>query len=149
MFFDSYSHLHNLTVCLKSGASSAFLYIFLLVMLCFIGRWFFHDNPVGFSSVWRIHTREKNLLEPSRHMSIVGPRPPLPREVEKYGAYERQRLLVRPGLTCYWQAKGRNEIGFHEWMELDMEYVYAHNLWVDIKLVWITIRMVLTGKGAM
>lgn len=47
-------------------------------------------------------------------MSIVGPRPPLPREVEKYGPYEMRRLLVKPGLTCYWQARGRNEIGFDE-----------------------------------
>ena len=82
-------------------------------------------------------------------MSVVGPRPALPREVEKYGAYEKQRLLVKPGLTCYWQARGRNEIGFDVWMEMDMEYVYEHNIWVDIKLVLITIRMVVTGKGAM
>lgn len=82
-------------------------------------------------------------------MSIVGPRPPLPREVKKYGAYEMQRLLVKPGLTCYWQARGRNEIGFDEWMALDMKYVHHHNLWIDIKLVLLTIRVVLTGKGAM
>ena len=82
-------------------------------------------------------------------MSIVGPRPPLPREVEKYGPYELQRLLVKPGLTCYWQAKGRNKIMFHEWMALDLKYVYHHNLWIDAKLVLLTIRSVLTGKGAM
>ncbi len=82
-------------------------------------------------------------------MSIVGPRPPLPREVERYGAYEMQRLLVKPGLTCYWQARGRNHIGFREWMELDMQYVYHHSLWIDIKLVLLTIRSVLTGRGAM
>jgi lipopolysaccharide/colanic/teichoic acid biosynthesis glycosyltransferase len=82
-------------------------------------------------------------------MSLVGPRPPLPREVEQYGPYESQRLLVKPGLTCYWQARGRNEIKFHEWMELDMKYVYDHNLWVDMKLILLTVRSVLTGKGAM
>jgi lipopolysaccharide/colanic/teichoic acid biosynthesis glycosyltransferase len=82
-------------------------------------------------------------------MSLVGPRPPLPCEVKQYGAFERQRLLVKPGLTCYWQARGRNEIKFHRWMELDMKYVYDHNLWVDIKLILLTIRSVLTGKGAM
>ena len=82
-------------------------------------------------------------------MSIVGPRPPLPREVEQYGPYEMQRLLVKPGLTCYWQARGRNDIKFHEWMELDMKYVYHHNLWVDIKLILLTARSVLTGRGAM
>lgn len=82
-------------------------------------------------------------------MSIVGPRPPLPNEVEQYGPYEMQRLLVKPGLTCYWQARGRNEIGFQEWMELDMKYIYNHNLRIDIKLVLLTIRSVLTGIGAM
>ncbi len=82
-------------------------------------------------------------------MSIVGPRPPLPGEVEKYGSFEKQRLLVKPGLTCYWQARGRNEIKFHEWMELDVKYVYEHNLWVDTRLVLLTAKVVLTRKGAM
>lgn len=82
-------------------------------------------------------------------MSIVGPRPPLPREVAKYGPYEMQRLLVKPGLTCYWQARGRNTIGFDEWMRLDMRYVYHHSLWVDVRLFFLTVRAVLTGKGAM
>ena len=82
-------------------------------------------------------------------MSLVGPRPPLPNEVEQYGPYERQRLLVKPGLTCYWQARGRNEIKFQEWMELDMKYVHHHDLWVDIRLILLTAKAVITGKGAM
>jgi lipopolysaccharide/colanic/teichoic acid biosynthesis glycosyltransferase len=82
-------------------------------------------------------------------MSIVGPRPPLLCEVEKYGPYERQRLFVKPGLTCYWQARGRNEIKFNEWMALDMKYVYHHNLLIDMKILLLTARAVLTGKGAM
>ena len=82
-------------------------------------------------------------------MSLVGPRPPLPNEVEQYGPYERQRLLVKPGLTCYWQARGRNEIKFQEWMELDMKYVHHHDLWVDIRLILLTARAVIMGKGAM
>jgi lipopolysaccharide/colanic/teichoic acid biosynthesis glycosyltransferase len=82
-------------------------------------------------------------------MSVVGPRPPLPREVAQYGEYEMQRLLVKPGLTCYWQARGRCEIGFQEWMEMDMKYVFHHNLWVDLKLVLLTVRAVVTGRGAM
>ncbi len=82
-------------------------------------------------------------------MSIVGPRPPLPREVAQYGPYEMQRLLVKPGLTCYWQARGRNDIKFDEWMRLDVKYVRHHNLWVDVKLVFLTARSVLTGTGAM
>ena len=82
-------------------------------------------------------------------MSLVGPRPPLPREVEQYGPYEMQRLLVKPGLTCYWQARGRNKIKFQEWMRLDMKYVHHHNLRIDIKLLFLTVRSVVTGKGAM
>ena len=82
-------------------------------------------------------------------MSIVGPRPPLPNEVEQYGPYEMQRLLVRPGLTCYWQACGRNNISFSEWMELDLKYVNKHNLWIDTKLILLTMRVVLIGRGAM
>lgn len=82
-------------------------------------------------------------------MSLVGPRPPLPCEVKQYGPYEMQRLLVKPGLTCYWQARGRNEIKFREWMRLDIKYVLNHNLWVDFKLILLTVRSVLTGKGAM
>lgn len=82
-------------------------------------------------------------------MSIVGPRPPLPNEVKRYGSYEMQRLLVKPGLTCYWQTRGRNAIGFSEWMELDMMYVFKHNLWIDIGLVFQTIWVVLKGKGGM
>ncbi len=82
-------------------------------------------------------------------MSLVGPRPALPEEVEKYGPYEMQRLLVKPGLTCYWQARGRNQIMFHEWMQLDMKYVYNHNLFIDIKIILLTIRSVVTRKGAM
>lgn len=82
-------------------------------------------------------------------MSIVGPRPPLPNEVAQYTPYEMQRLLVKPGLTCYWQARGRNNISFDEWMKLDMKYVYQHNLWIDLKLIVLTLRSVVTGKGAM
>lgn len=81
-------------------------------------------------------------------MSLVGPRPPLPREVKQYGPYEMQRLLVKPGLTCYWQARGRNKIKFEEWMKLDMKYVQHHNLWIDIKILLLTVRSLLTGKGA-
>lgn len=83
------------------------------------------------------------------NMSIVGPRPPLTREVEQYGSYEMQRLTVKPGLTCYWQVSGRNEISFRDWMRLDMKYVYHHNLWVDTKLIFLTVLAVFTGKGAM
>ena len=82
-------------------------------------------------------------------MSIVGPRPALPGEVEKYSDYERQRLLVKPGLTCYWQVSGRNNIAFNEWMAMDMQYVHEHNLRIDIMMIINTIYSVIKGCGAM
>ena len=71
-------------------------------------------------------------------MSIVGPRPPLVREVEQYNSYQMQRLAVKPGLTCIWQVSGRNNIGFDEWVEMDIEYIKTRNLWLDIKLIFKT-----------
>jgi exopolysaccharide biosynthesis polyprenyl glycosylphosphotransferase len=68
-------------------------------------------------------------------MSLVGPRPPIVREVMQYNSYQRQRLLVKPGLTCYWQVSGRNNIDFEEWIELDIKYIRERNLWTDIKLI--------------
>lgn len=81
-------------------------------------------------------------------MSIVGPRPPLPSEVEKYKAWQRWRLSVRPGLTCYWQVGGRNEIGFEEWMRLDLRYVDNWSFAVDLRLILRTVPVVLGGEGA-
>ena len=81
-------------------------------------------------------------------MSIVGPRPPIPREVEQYTDYQMQRLLVKPGLTCYWQVGGRNEIGFDEWVELDIKYIEERNLWIDIKLIFKTVFVLFGDKTA-
>lgn len=81
-------------------------------------------------------------------MSIVGPRPPIPREVEQYTSYQMQRLLVKPGLTCYWQVGGRNEIGFDEWVELDIKYIEERNLWIDIKLIFKTVFVLFGDKTA-
>ena len=65
-------------------------------------------------------------------MSLVGPRPPLPAEVDKYEPWQRRRLSMRPGITCLWQARGRNKINdFNEWMELDLEYIDNWSLWFD------------------
>lgn len=81
-------------------------------------------------------------------MSIVGPRPALPREVEQYGAYERQRLYVTPGLSCYWQiAPHRNALSFEEWMELDIRYVQERSFAVDWMIIWKTIVVCLKGEG--
>ena len=81
-------------------------------------------------------------------MSLVGPRPALPREVEQYTSYQRQRLLVKPGLTCIWQVSGRNNIGFDEWVELDIKYIKTRNLWLDIKLILLTIPAMLGDENA-
>lgn len=81
-------------------------------------------------------------------MAIVGPRPPLVSEVAQYTDYQRQRLLVKQGLTCYWQCSGRNNINFEEWVELDLKYIRERSIWTDIKIIFMTIPAVLTGDGA-
>jgi exopolysaccharide biosynthesis polyprenyl glycosylphosphotransferase len=81
-------------------------------------------------------------------MSLVGPRPPLEREVVQYDDYQRQRLSVKPGITCYWQVSGRSNISFDEWVELDIKYIHEQSLWTDIKLLFKTIGAVLRKDGA-
>lgn len=81
-------------------------------------------------------------------MSLVGPRPNLPREVEKFSDYHKLKLLAKPGLTCYWQVMGRNNIGFEDWMKLDIKYIEERNLWVDIKLIIRTFFMLFGDKNA-
>lgn len=81
-------------------------------------------------------------------MSLIGPRPALPREVKLYGEYEWQRLYVTPGLSCYWQiAPHRNELSFEEWMELDIKYVQERSFLVDWKIIFKTIAVCLAGQG--
>ena len=81
-------------------------------------------------------------------MSIVGPRPALPREVELYSDYQRQRLYVTPGLSCYWQiAPHRNEMSFDEWVVLDMKYIQERSFWVDWKIIFLTVRAMLMKYG--
>ena len=81
-------------------------------------------------------------------MSIVGPRPAIPHEVAEYDDYHKQRLLVKPGLTCIWQVSGRNSIGFDEWMEMDLEYITTRNLWIDIKLIFKTVGVLFGDENA-
>ena len=81
-------------------------------------------------------------------MSIVGPRPPLPREVAEYGEYERQRLLVTPGLTCYWQIQPhRNDLTFDESVDLDVQYIQESNFFTDWKIIFKTFGAVLGMNG--
>lgn len=81
-------------------------------------------------------------------MSIVGPRPAIPHEVAEYSHYHKQRLLVKPGLTCIWQVSGRNSIGFDEWMEMDLEYIEKRDLWMDIKLIFKTVGVLFGDEHA-
>jgi exopolysaccharide biosynthesis polyprenyl glycosylphosphotransferase len=81
-------------------------------------------------------------------MSLVGPRPPLPSEVERYSPAQRQRLLVKPGLTCLWQVSGRNLVDFERWMELDLEYVRRRSLLFDLQILVQTVPAVISGRGA-
>lgn len=81
-------------------------------------------------------------------MSIVGPRPILPFQMEECSQYERQRLVVRPGLTCYWQIGGRANVTWEEWVEMDLDYIEDMSLWTDFKMIVKTIPTVLRGDGA-
>lgn len=81
-------------------------------------------------------------------MSLVGPRPSLPQEVEQFEAWMHRRHDVKPGLTCYWQVSGRNNIDFEDWMKLDIKYVQDRNLWVDIKLIFKTVGVLFGDKNA-
>ena len=81
-------------------------------------------------------------------MSFVGPRPPLPEEVEKYERWQRRRLRMRPGLTCLWALEGRSKLSFKRWMELDLEYIDNWSMSLDWKVILKTVPIVLLGRGA-
>ena len=82
------------------------------------------------------------------HMSIVGPRPTVPDEVDKYKDWQRRRFSMKPGITCLWQVNGRNNIDFEDWMKLDLEYLDNWSLWLDAKILLKTVPVVLFGIGA-
>ncbi len=79
-------------------------------------------------------------------MSFVGPRPPIPQEVERYERWQRRRLRMKPGLTCLWQVSGRNQVDFDEWMRMDLLYIDNWSLLLDLKILLKTIPIVLLGK---
>ncbi|MCR4944771.1 MAG: sugar transferase [Clostridium sp.] len=81
-------------------------------------------------------------------MSLVGPRPSLPKEVEKFDKWMLQRLDVKPGITCIWQVSGRNDIEFEDWMKLDIKYVKERNVLLDAKLIWKTIFVLFGDEHA-
>ena len=81
-------------------------------------------------------------------MSLVGPRPSLPKEVAQFEKWMYKRLCVKPGLTCFWQVSGRNNIGFDEWVEMDIVYIKTRNLWLDIKLIFKTVGVLFGDDNA-
>lgn len=81
-------------------------------------------------------------------MSLVGPRPPIPAEVEQYTWSQRRRLSIKPGMTGSWQVSGRNEVGFEEWVEMDLDYIDSWSIGLDLLILLKTFRAVVAGRGA-
>lgn len=81
------------------------------------------------------------------HMSLVGPRPPIPEEVEEYQHWQRRRLSMKPGITCIWQVSGRNNIDFDTWMKMDLQYIDTWSLLLDFKIMFLTVKEVLSFNG--
>jgi exopolysaccharide biosynthesis polyprenyl glycosylphosphotransferase len=81
-------------------------------------------------------------------MSLVGPRPPVPQEVDEYSLADRRRLEVIPGITCIWQVSGRSDIPFDQQVELDVQYIQSQSFWTDIKILFKTVPALLFGTGA-
>lgn len=104
-----------------------------------IGKWIRKFSFDELPQFWNVFTGE---------MSLVGPRPPVPREVALYTLADRRRLAVKPGITCIWQISGRAEIDFPGQVQLDVRYIESRTLWQDIKILCKTIPAVLSGTGA-
>ena len=81
-------------------------------------------------------------------MSLVGPRPPVPKEVQEYTLEDRKRLDVIPGITCLWQIGGRSDIPFKEQVRLDKDYILAQGFWKDLAILLKTVPAIIGGKGA-
>ncbi|MCU0224077.1 MAG: sugar transferase [Acidobacteria bacterium] len=104
-----------------------------------VGKWMRKFSVDELPQLWNVFVGD---------MSLVGPRPPIPKEVEQYERWQRRRLSMKPGITCLWQVGGRNEIDFDSWMKLDMEYIDNWSLGLDLKILLKTIPVVLMARGA-
>ncbi|WP_233566973.1 sugar transferase [Cohnella endophytica] len=104
-----------------------------------IGKWIRKTSIDELPQLWNVLRGE---------MSLVGPRPALPRELPMYSSYDMQRLLVIPGCTGLWQIKGRNSVGFKEMVELDLQYIANRNLTIDVKIILKTCRVLFGSKEA-
>lgn len=104
-----------------------------------VGKWLRKFSADEFPQFYNVFRGE---------MSLVGPRPPVPREVAQYTLADRRRLAVKPGLTCTWQISGRAEIDFNGQVQLDVRYIESSSLWQDVKIILKTIPAVLSGTGA-
>lgn len=103
------------------------------------GRWLRKSSMDELPQLWNVIKGE---------MSLVGPRAPVPEEVKYYSIKQRRRLSVKPGITCLWQVSGRNDVDFHRWIDLDLQYIDNWSFWLDLRILLKTIPVVLTGKGA-
>jgi exopolysaccharide biosynthesis polyprenyl glycosylphosphotransferase len=104
-----------------------------------VGRFIRRTSLDEFPQFWNVLRGE---------MSLVGPRPPLPSEVDRYARWQMRRLSMKPGITCIWQVSGRNNVDFDTWMRLDLQYIDSWSLFLDVKLLLRTIPAVISGSGA-
>lgn len=104
-----------------------------------VGRWIRRSSIDELPQLWNIIRGD---------MSLVGPRPPIPAEVEQYTPSQMRRLSVKPGLTCLWQVSGRSDLSFDEWVRLDLDYIFQRSFAMDVKILARTIPAVLSCRGA-
>jgi exopolysaccharide biosynthesis polyprenyl glycosylphosphotransferase len=104
-----------------------------------VGRWMRAFSLDELPQLWNVLCGD---------MSLVGPRPPLPREVQQYEPWQRKRLRMRPGLTCLWALEGRSQLRFDRWVKLDLLYIDRWSIWLDCKILYKTVPAVLSGRGA-